>query len=69
MIAFVSFMILCAVSAVRADETSLERGADAMRNHAPIVQQPLTTKNAILGGSIAASSWTGRASSTSGGGY
>ena len=69
MIAFVAFMILCAVSAVRADETSLERGAGAMRNHGPVVWQPLTTKNATLGGSIATSSWTDRASSTRGGGH
>ena len=69
MIAFVSFMILCAVSAVRADETSIDRAGDAMRNHGPVVQQPPTTKAAILGGSVATASWTDRASLTFGGGF
>lgn len=68
-IAFVSFMILCAASAVRADETSIDRGVDAMRHHGPVVQQPLTTKNAILGGHVATTSWTDRTSLTFGGGF
>ena len=65
MIAFVSFMILCAASAVRADE----HGAGATRDHGPVVQQPLTTKIARLGGNVAASSWMDQASQTFGGGH